>query len=314
MEVKVEKILKIDGVTKKFRHPMRVWEQITAVDSISCSIDRGEIIGFVGHNGAGKTTTIRMMMGFIAPTSGSISLFGCDPGDPVIKQKIGFLPERPYFYTQLTARELLRYFGSLSGMEKGKLKDAVEKNLKRVGLQDAADRKLSSFSKGMLQRIGIAQAIVHDPEFVVMDEPMSGLDPSGRKEVKALIRELKNEGKTVLFSSHILEDIENLSEKVLIIDHGKIRSFGSIKETLSLGETSYKIIFSAPDNVRDSLFSKFKGMKVISGLCHLQMNTESEMNKTLAEIISLGYQVHQAAPQLPSLEDIVFSTGDNNHE
>ena len=176
------KPIELKNVRKVFSHPMKVWTKIESVKDLSFSMEQGEIIGFVGHNGAGKTTTIKMIMGFITPTAGEISVFGKKPGDREVKSKIGFLPERPYFYSELTAMEVLKYFGKLSGLSGRILTDKAENVLKKVGLFEDRNRKLASYSKGMLQRIGLAQAIIHDPELVIMDEPMSGLDPIGRKE------------------------------------------------------------------------------------------------------------------------------------
>ena len=300
--------LKVDNLVKTFRHPMKIWEKIQAVDNISFSINSGDIVGFVGHNGAGKTTTIRMAMGFIRPTEGSVSLFGMEPGALEAKKKIGFLPERPYFYTQLTATELLKYFAGISGIERKHIPDLVKRIIKRVGLEHDSDRKLSGFSKGMLQRIGIAQAIIHNPEFIIMDEPMSGLDPIGRKEVKNIILDLKKEGKTVLFSSHILSDIENLSDKVLIIERGKIRSYGKPEDIISEKEISYRIVFSPPENERDSVFAFFKGVTVVKDRYQITVETEDEMNRTLGTVIEKGYTVHEAGGIFPTLEDIVFSS------
>ena len=201
-----------------------------ALKPLQLTVEEGEVFGFLGPNGAGKTTTLKMLMGLVYPTSGSARILGMEISDPQMKEQIGFLPEHPYFYDYLTARELLEYYGRLSGMPSADLSKKVEGMIDRVGLHDAADVQLRKFSKGMLQRIGIAQAILHDPRVVFLDEPMSGLDPIGRREVRDLIEQLKKEGKTVFFSTHILSDAEALCDRVAIISMGALRRVGSISE------------------------------------------------------------------------------------
>src|SRR6201981_1122862 len=196
-------------------------------------IEEGEIFGFLGPNGAGKTTTLKILMGLVFPTSGTAKILGMGLDDSRMKAQIGFLPEQPYFYDYLTARELLTYYGQLSGVDASKLARKVDAVLERVGLRDAASFELRKFSKGMLQRAGIAQAILHDPKVVFLDEPMSGLDPMGRREVRNLIEELKSEGKTVFFSTHILSDAEALCDRVAIIHMGELRGVGAVEELTS---------------------------------------------------------------------------------
>jgi ABC-2 type transport system ATP-binding protein len=183
-------------------------------------VDEGEIFGFLGPNGAGKTTTLKMLMGLVYPTAGSAKILGMDINDPRMKAQIGFLPEQPYFYDYLTAGELLNYYGQLSGVPAKDRERRVCEVLDRVGLPDVIRVQLRKFSKGMLQRVGIAQAILHDPRIVFFDEPMSGLDPMGRREVRDLMEQLKHEGKTVFFSTHILSDAEALCDRVAIIHLG----------------------------------------------------------------------------------------------
>src|SRR6266567_6418249 len=201
-----------------------------ALHPLDLAVEEGEIFGFLGPNGAGKTTTLKMLMGLVFPTSGTGRILGMALDDPRMKAQIGFLPEQPYFYDYLTARELLRYYGQLSGVDAKQLSSKAETILERVGLRDAANVQLRKFSKGMLQRVGIAQAILHDPKVVFLDEPMSWLDPMGRREVRNLIEELKSEGKTVFFSTHILSDAEALCDRVAIIHLGELRRVGAIAE------------------------------------------------------------------------------------
>ena len=201
-----------------------------ALRPLHLSIEEGEIFGFLGPNGAGKTTTLKMLMGLVFPSGGSARILGMDVNDPRVKAQIGFLPEQPYFYDYLTARELLDYYGQLSGMSAGERREKIAPALERVGLLDAGNTQLRKFSKGMLQRVGIAQAILHNPRIVFLDEPMSGLDPMGRREVRDLIEQLKSEGKTVFFSTHILSDAEALCDRVAIIHKGELRGVGVVAD------------------------------------------------------------------------------------
>ena len=204
-----------------------------ALRPLNLTVEDGEVFGFLGPNGAGKTTTLKLLMGLIFPTGGSARILGMEIADPRMKAQIGFLPEQPYFYDYLTARELLEYYGQLSGMDPKHRSRKVNEVLQRVGLPDVGGTQLRKFSKGMLQRVGIAQAILHDPKVVFLDEPMSGLDPMGRREVRDLIAQLKHEGKTVFFSTHILSDAETLCDRVGIIHQGELRGVGIVADLTS---------------------------------------------------------------------------------
>jgi len=204
-----------------------------ALQPLQLAVEVGEIFGFLGPNGAGKTTTLKLLMGLIFPTSGAARILGMEWNDPAIKAQIGFLPEQPYFYDYLTARELLEYYAQLSGVPAQERRHRVDAMLARVGLADAGKTQLRKFSKGMLQRVGLAQAILHDPKVVFLDEPMSGLDPMGRREVRDLIEKLKQEGKTVFFSTHILSDAEALCDRVAVIHKGELRGVGAVAELTS---------------------------------------------------------------------------------
>lgn len=201
-----------------------------ALKPLHLSVEEGEIFGFLGPNGAGKTTTLKMLMGLVFPSGGSARILGMDVNDPQVKAQIGFLPEQPYFYDYLTAHELLDYYGRLSGVSGKDLSSRMDKVLERVGLRDVKGLQLRKFSKGMLQRVGIAQAILHEPKVVFFDEPMSGLDPMGRREVRDLMGQLKQEGKTVFFSTHILSDAEALCDRVAVIHQGELRAVGAVAE------------------------------------------------------------------------------------
>ncbi len=216
-----------------------------ALRPLRLTIEEGEVFGFLGPNGAGKTTTLKLLMGLVFPTAGTARILGMDVDDPRVKSQIGFLPEQPYFYDHLSARELLNYYGQLSGVPVKARSARVEQMLGRVGLADAAGMQLRKFSKGMLQRVGLAQAILHDPKLVFLDEPMSGLDPMGRREVRDLIQQLRSEGKTVFFSTHILSDAEALCDRVAVIHQGELRGVGAVAELSSETQGKIEIIFCA---------------------------------------------------------------------
>ncbi len=236
MNVDSEQIVTIDHLSKIFK--VGFWgRRVTAVDELSLDVQRGEIYGFLGPNGAGKTTTIKMLMGLIYPSSGTACLFGRSVGDQTAKAKVGFLPESPYFYDYLTSREFLRFYGHLFGLLGATLEKRIDELLELVSMTHARDLQLRKFSKGMLQRVGIAQALINDPELVILDEPMSGLDPIGRKEVRDLIVRLKESGKTVMFSSHILHDAELLCDRVAMIMKGKLVACGLVSELIDHGTT-----------------------------------------------------------------------------
>lgn len=210
---------------------------------LNLTVEEGEIFGFLGPNGAGKTTTLKLLMGLVFPTSGTARILGREWTDPDIKAQIGFLPEQPYFYDYLTAHELLTYYGQLSGVPAKNRKQRIEEVLQRVGLTDVKGVQLRKFSKGMLQRAGIAQAILHDPKVVFLDEPMSGLDPMGRREVRDLMEQLKREGKTVFFSTHILSDAEALCDRVAIVYKGELRGVGAVADLTSSVQGKVEIVW-----------------------------------------------------------------------
>jgi ABC-2 type transport system ATP-binding protein len=214
-----------------------------ALHPLHLNVEEGEIFGFLGPNGAGKTTTLKMLMGLVFPTGGSARILGMDLNDPQVKAQIGFLPEQPYFYDYLSARELLEYYGRLSGVVGKDLSARVERVLGRVGLPDVGGVQLRKFSKGMLQRVGIAQAILHEPKVVFFDEPMSGLDPMGRREVRDLMEQLKAEGKTVFFSTHILSDAEALCDRVAVIHLGELRAVGAVADLTSGVQGKVEIVW-----------------------------------------------------------------------
>ncbi|HUA13912.1 MAG TPA: ABC transporter ATP-binding protein [Verrucomicrobiae bacterium] len=232
-----------------------------ALKPLHLTVEEGEIFGFLGPNGAGKTTTLKLLMGLVFPTAGTARILGRDWTEPEVKAQIGFLPEQPYFYDYLTAHELLDYYGQLSGVPGKGRKQRIEQVLGQVGLHDVKGVQLRKFSKGMLQRAGIAQAILHNPKLVFLDEPMSGLDPLGRREVRDLMEQLKQDGKTVFFSTHILSDAEALCDRVAIIHKGELRSVGAVEDLTSSVEGKVEIMWQGTYIPAS--------MKALGGECHV---------------------------------------------
>jgi len=236
-----------------------------ALHPLHLKVEEGEIFGFLGPNGAGKTTTLKLLMGLVFPTAGTARLLGRDWTDPEVKAQIGFLPEQPYFYDYLTAHELLDYYGQLSGVPGRDRKRRIDEVLQGVGLTDVKGVQLRKFSKGMLQRVGIAQAILHDPKLVFFDEPMSGLDPMGRREVRDLMEQLKHEGKTVFFSTHILSDAEALCDRVAIIHQGELKGVGAVADLTSSVLGKVEVIWQGTQVPAS--------MKALGAECHVTGDT-----------------------------------------
>ena len=216
---------------------------VNAVDGLSLSLARGEIMGFLGTNGAGKTTTIKMLLGLLKPSAGSVSVLGGDPADPATRAKIGYMPEIAYYYPYLNATELLDFYGGICGLDKRTIRSRTEELLVAVDLKDAAKRPLKTYSKGMLQRAGIAQALLNDPELLVLDEPFTGLDPLARIHFRELMRSLREKGKTIFFSSHELGETELLCDRVAIMKQGRCIYQGEVKSLAGDGESNLERLF-----------------------------------------------------------------------
>jgi len=224
--LKTEK-LHVAFSSREFRQAAKI-----ALKSLDLEVNTGEVFGFLGPNGAGKTTTINVLLGFVPPTSGSASLFGIDVRQPIARQHIGYLPEMTYYYKFLTAEELLRFYARIFGLSRKETDIRIDRLLKLVELESVRKRPIKSYSKGMQQRVGLAQALINDPDLLILDEPTSGLDPLGRMKVREIIQRLKHEGKTVFFSSHELGEVETVCDRVAIIHQGELRAIGTVSEVM----------------------------------------------------------------------------------
>jgi ABC-2 type transport system ATP-binding protein len=272
-----------------------------ALRPLHLNVEEGEIFGFLGPNGAGKTTTLKLLMGLVFPTGGSARILGMEINDPRMKAQIGFLPEQPYFYDYLTANELLEYYAQLSGVPAAERRRKTSEVLSRVGLQDAGGTQLRKFSKGMLQRVGIAQAILHEPKVLFFDEPMSGLDPMGRREVRDLMEELKRQGKTVFFSTHILSDAESLCDRVAIIHLGELRGVGAVADLTSSVEGKVEIVWhgsSVPASLK-SLTSEYH----VTGDTVRALVREANQDAAIDALRREGLRIISVTPVRTSLEE-----------
>jgi len=279
-------------------------KQRTGLKPLSLSIESNEVFGFLGPNGAGKTTTIKLLMGLIFPSAGSARILGMDWRDPKVKSVIGFLPEQPYFYDHLTAPELLEYYAGLSGVPASERKRRVAAMLERVKLSDVGKLQLRKFSKGMLQRVGIAQAILHDPQVVVLDEPMSGLDPIGRREVRDLIQGLKDDGKTIFFSTHILADAESLCDRVGVIHKGELRGVGVVSELVTSAENANRteVLWNGATTAIAAVESAGAECKLHGQTAHAILPV-ARLDRVLEIIHSHRGQIISVTPLRSTLED-----------
>lgn len=227
--------------------------KVQALNSVSFSVGKGEVFGFLGPNGAGKSTTIKCLMGLIQPTSGSATIMGGPVGNALSRMKVGFLPENPAFYDYLTAEEYLHFVGKVFAMPAALLSQRSDETLKLLDLWDARKRPMRGYSKGMIQRVGLAQTLIHDPDLYILDEPMSGLDPIGRSLVKEVILDLKQRGKSVFFSTHITDDVEKICDRVAVINKGQLLVVDDVESILQRGVEGYSVQVSSPDGHTEDL-------------------------------------------------------------
>jgi ABC-2 type transport system ATP-binding protein len=291
------KILEIKSLVKIYRSPFLMKKSV-GLDGLDLEIEKGEIYGLLGPNGAGKTTAFKIITGLLKKTSGEIKLFG--KLTPLqARTRIGFLPENPSFYPHLTGKELLSFYAKL--YNKYLSTNEINKRLAMVGLKESINKRLGGYSKGMIQRIGFAQSIIGDPDFVILDEPLSGLDPLGRREIKDLIVETNRKGKTVLFSSHILSDVEAICSRVGIIINGKMKQVGNLRNILKRDIKYVEIEFEGINNLKN--FSKFGEIRTESGVNFLRIKSEKTKDKAIKEITKKNGKILSVVPVKSTLEE-----------
>ncbi len=299
--------VELRGVSKTFRtgFTMRAAQALKGVD---LTIQKGEIFGYLGPNGAGKTTTLKIIVGIIFPSSGYIRVLSQPPGDVAVRQRIGFLPESPYFYEYLNAQEFLDFYARLFAIPLGVRRERIRRLLKTVGLEKKASEPLRRFSRGMLQRVGIAQALINDPELIILDEPMSGLDPLGRAQIREIIQKLKEEDKTVIFSSHIIPDVEAIADRVGIIVDGKIRDVGNIDDLLSKRVQSVEITARGVDaKLTARLGPKAAVKRIVGEHTVLVIDGPEPVNEVIDAIRAGKGTIESVEPIRMTLEDLVLS-------
>ena len=308
-----EIVIDIIDLTKDYEIGFLKKKKVRALDRLTLQVHRGEIFGFLGPNGAGKTTTLKLLMRLIYPTEGAARILGQPIDDVSTRARLGYLPENPYFYDYLSGRELLEYTAALFGIPANQASLRGKELLDLVGLDhDRANRQLRKYSKGMLQRIGIAQALVNDPEIVFMDEPMSGLDPIGRREVRDLLLSLREQGKTVFFSSHILSDVEALCDRAAILSRGRLVRCGSVQELTGIQDSAVEVVAFGIDPLALPRFSQnvssLDSVSATPNGVHLVLKDEGEVDSVLVLIREFGGKLVSVNPRRASLEDIFADT------
>jgi len=294
-------VLEIENVHKSFSTGF-IPKKREILKGISLSVAEGEIFGYLGPNGAGKTTTLKTVLGLIFPDTGKIELFGRPHLDPRAKERLGFLPENPYFYDYLTAREFLDFYGRLFGIDKSARDERIARLLKLVGMDRSSGLQLRKFSRGMLQRVGLAQALINDPAFVILDEPLGGLDPLGRKEIRDIILNLRREGKAVLFTSHILQDIEMICDRVAIIVGGRILSQGRLTDLVSEKVLFTEVTVSGVEV--DELAALGESLTAQADRVLLKVLEEDKVHDILALVQKKNGRIHSLIPRTQTLEDL----------
>ncbi len=293
-------VLKIENLHKSFKVGF-IPKKKNILKGISLEVEGGEIFGYLGPNGAGKTTTLKCVLGLIFPERGHIEIFGYPYLSHRAKERIGYLPENPYFYDYLTASEFLHFCTQLTQIDKKEKEDKIRTFLRTVGLEESANLQLRKFSRGMLQRIGLAQALIHEPELVFLDEPLGGLDPLGRKEIRDIIVRLKGEGKTVFLCSHILQDIEMICDRVAIILNGEIISQGKLQELISEKILFTELILSGIET--EKLEDLGESLSTHGGRILLKVFEEEKINSVLQLVQAENGKVHSLIPRTETLED-----------
>lgn len=297
--------IETEGLTKDFLVGFWRPRPYRALDALTLNVGAGDVFGFLGPNGAGKSTTLKLLMQLIYPTSGTARILGKPAGDVDVRRRIGFLPENPYFYDYLTAEEVLHYFARLFGLGGADATQRVSRVLDEVGIGAERRMRLRSFSKGMLQRVGLAQAIINEPELVFLDEPMSGLDPLGRRQVRDLILRLKQRGCTVFFSSHILSDAEALCSKVAIMAQGRCIASGALSEIAEFELKGWELVASSvPDGVIAGMRPRARGITQVAADRYVfDLSPDLAPEQMMAELVAGGARIVSLHPVRETLED-----------
>ena len=299
-----EALIRVEALHKEFRLGL-LRKRVTAVRGVSFAVERGDIFGFLGPNGAGKTTTIKMLTGLIAPTGGSATIFGETVPSPHAMRRVGFLPENPYIYPYLTPTEFVELCARLSGLSSRAARDRSRTVLEQVGILYAADRPVGRLSKGMLQRTGLAAALVADPELLILDEPMSGLDPVGRKEVRDLIVEERRRGRTIFFSTHILNDVETLCDRVTILRRGQVVVSGRLGELLNREVRRTDIVLlGASEELESRLAATGRAVRRDGERLVVEAPGQASVKEVLEAALAAGASVLEVAPRHETLEDL----------
>ncbi len=295
--------LSLEGVSKTYRVPMTL-RPFDAVRGLSLSLERGEIFGLLGPNGAGKTTTIKMILGLSRPTSGSILVDGRDPQDPAARRRLGYLPENACFYDHLTAQEYLALVADLCGIAPGPAARRGEALLARLGLTEHARKPLRKYSKGMTQRLGLAQALLNEPTLLVLDEPMSGLDPIGRAEVKQLLREERERGVTILMSSHVLAETESICDRIGILNEGRLLEVGSVAGLLASGVREWEVVVDGlPDRLQAELGQAGHGVAAVGARWIVRVEDPHALQEVLRDLGAASVFIHAVEPRRKTLEE-----------
>ena len=298
--------IRIEGLSKVYRKGLRR-QKVSAVNDLSLAVAEGEIFGFIGPNGAGKSTTIKILGDLIRPTMGRATIMDVDVRQPEARRYLGYLPENPSYYGFLTGQELLGFHGAIHSMQDGAIQARGEELLAMLDLAEAAQRPLRTYSKGMVQRLGIAAALIHDPRVLIFDEPMSGLDPAGRKLVKDLMVRLRAEGKTVFFSTHILHDVEAICDRIGIITKGRLRFCGALAEVISESFSAYEVTFGEITPGQEAVLS---GAGYSPGTLRNRVQVEvakENLSSFLETCVRDGMVPHTIEPKRFGLEDFFLT-------
>jgi ABC-2 type transport system ATP-binding protein len=297
--------IRIEELTKDYAVGFWRKRPYRALDRLSLQIEPGEVFGFLGPNGAGKTTTLKLLMQLIFPTSGHAEILGRPVGDLRTRQRIGYLPENPTFYDYLTAEELLNYFAQLFGYDAADRRKRVTAMLDRTGLGRERRMQLRKYSKGMVQRVGIAQALLNDPDVIFLDEPMSGLDPLGRREIRSLILDLRSQGRTIFFSSHILADAEALCSRVAVVAGGRLAACGSLADILAFEVRGWELVVAdlSPAALQEVTPLASRVTEISPGRYALELGLDRAPERVLADLIATGARLVSLNPIRDTLED-----------